>query len=323
MDRKSIWVVCLDLRYEIEPILQLINKAHDLGSSQEMNCVAVCIGECDEKTIEQLGQNGADLVIHAYYQGNEKREAVEILKQMIEKYEPEIIMFQGNNQGKYLAAVCATAFEVGLIADCVDIQISSDGDFIFSRAALNESIIADIKVVNSNIKMCTVKQNSFPSKHYTFEKACEVICFTNNIVINNRKIEVLERHEVVDADENRNWQTDKLVFGVGRGVTNKVYLNYINQLAKRYNATVVGTRAAVEAGMIEKRRQVGQSGYSITPDIYIAFGISGACQHIVGIKNAKLIMAINRDEKASIFDYADYKIVDSVEVILDEWMSIL
>ncbi len=323
MASKEIWVVCVNMEYELDPILQLINKAYDLARSKEMNSVAVCIGENDEKTISLFAQNGADSVLEAKYKGNDKTEVAEILKQMIKKYEPEMIMFPGESMGKYLASVCATTFQAGLTADCVDISLSADGDFIFSRAALNDSVIANIKVVNSNIKMCTVKKNAFLNKNYVFKKECKVIDFNYDININSNKIVVLERDEAVAEENDSNWKSANVVFGIGRGVVSKTYVDYIFKLAHRYGAAVVGTRAIVEAGILEEKRQVGQSGHSISPDIYIAFGISGACQHIVGIKNAKTIIAINKDEKAAIFDYADYKIVNSVESIIDEWIKVL
>lgn len=322
MGSKEIWVICIDMKHEMTSILQLINKSYDLSRLKEVNNVAVCIGANEGESVKQLSENGADYVITAKYQGNEKTELAEILKQLIRMYEPEMIMFPGNSVGKYLAAICSTVFQAGLTADCIDISLADDGDYVFSRAALNDSVIANIKTVHSNIKMCTIKKNAFPNKNYVFEKECKVIDFTYSINVDKNKLEVFEREEVSAVEDNINWQNAKIVFAIGRGVTSQTYLDYIYELAHRYDATVVGTRAAVETGMIGGKRQVGQSGYSICPDIYIGFGVSGACQHIVGIKNAKRIIAINKDEKAPIFDYADYKIVDSVESIIDEWIKL-
>ena len=105
-----------------------------------------------------------------------------------------------------------------------------------------------------------------------------------------------------------------IVFGIGRGVNEDTY-EIIKKLAQKIGAEIAGTRAVVEAGVMGKERQVGQSGINISPNVYVAFGISGATQHIVGIKNAKLVIAINQDENATIFDYADYKVVADVNDI--------
>lgn len=320
MGKNEIWVICIDIQHELTSALQLINKAHELSNIKKVSNVAVCIGKNEEALFKLITENGADYILAAQYQGNDEIELAEILKQLIKEHKPEMIMFQGNCLGKYLAAVCSTAFQAGLTADCIDISLADDGDYIFSRAALNNSVIANIRAINSDIKMCTVKKNSFPFRGYLYDKECKVVHFDYDIIQKKSKLEVLERVKKITIEDNLDWQNAKIVFAIGRGVTNKTYLGYIYDLARRYNAIVVGTRAAVETGMVVEKRQVGQSGYSISPDIYISFGVSGACQHIVGIKNARRIIAINKDEKAPMFEYADFKIINSVESIVDEWM---
>lgn len=321
MKRNAIWTICFGGDEERISGLQLVNKAYDLSRKKNVDSVAICIGEVDTDLFQQLTMNGADYIISANYSRHEKADIAEILKQMIQEYTPEMIMFNGNSMGKWLAAVCSTAFSAALTADCIDITLDDNGDYVFSRAALSNSVIARIKAIHTDIKMCTVKKNVFPNKEYEIKKEPEVINFDYEIQSSKSQIEVLSREEFSVMETDMDWQNSKIVFAVGRGVTSQTYLNHINELAKRYHATVVGTRAAVEVGMVDEKRQVGQSGYSICPDIYVGFGISGACQHIVGIKNAKRIIAINKDDKAPIFDFADYKIINSVESVIDEWIT--
>lgn len=108
----------------------------------------------------------------------------------------------------------------------------------------------------------------------------------------------------------------KVVFAIGRGVKEKYTADIIKKLAYKYKAGLIGTRAAVEEGLIDKEQQVGQSGASICPDVYVGFGISGASQHMVGIRNAKLVIAVNSDENAPIFNFADYAIVDNLNNVI-------
>ncbi|URZ01268.1 electron transfer flavoprotein subunit alpha/FixB family protein [Clostridium felsineum] len=323
MNRNEIWVICYNLQCSKTHIFQLVNKAYDLSCINKAHVTAVYIGKNDEEALKSLLQNGADKVLYAEYEEDEQIEIADILKQMISEYVPEMIMFLGNNTGKYLAAVCSTAFQAGLTADCVDISVLDDGDYVFSRAALNDSVIASIKAINCNTKMCTVKNNTFYLKNYNFNKPTHIEKFEYRLLSKKRPHDqILEKKKSTVTMDDINWQSSKLVFAVGRGVLSKQNMEKIKILAVRYGAQVVGTRAAVEEGLIEQKRQVGQSGYSICPDVYVGFGVSGACQHIVGIKNAKQIIAINKDQKAPIFDYADYKIIDTVESIIEEWMKL-
>lgn len=322
--KKDIWVICDDLHIRDVVTLSLINKAYDLGCLNKASVTAVCIGKVHEDDMKSLFENGAEKVLYTELENPSKYEVSEVLKQMIVKWKPELIMFTTNPKDKYLAAVCSNYFEAGLTADCIDISLSEDGKYIFSRTALSDSVIAMIQCINTNIQMCTVKENAFQKKDYHLdfpyyvEKEVYSSCTKNHV-----EMEVLKSINCIPKEKEQNWLNAKIVFAIGRGVSGDKILKQIRELAEHYNAQVVGTRAVVEQGLIDKQWQVGQSGFSISPNIYVGFGVSGACQHIVGIKNAKQIIAINQDENAPIFQYADYKIVETIEAILENWMLIL
>lgn len=120
--------------------------------------------------------------------------------------------------------------------------------------------------------------------------------------------------------QNRNMllESSKIVFGLGRGIKGKNDLELVKKVARKYNAVIAGSRGIVEDGFIEKENQIGQSGISVSPDIYVAIGISGASQHMVGVKNAKKIIAINSCRQAPIFAYADYCIIDDFRNVFGE-----
>lgn len=173
--------------------------------------------------------------------------------------------------------------------------------------------------INSEIEMCTVKNNVFNIGHNIDKKPVNIEFYDykgdreSNISLYTTINRVLNKEK-----NNDDFTSSKLVFVVGRGVKGTETLNLLRKVASKYGAQILGTRAAVEEYLIEKNRQVGQSGISICPDIYVGFGVSGASQHIVGIKNSKIIIAVNKDKSAPIFNYADYAIIEDVTTILLE-----
>ncbi len=239
---------------------------------------------------------------------------------MIKEKQPSLLMFLDNQFAKVVAASLSSRFESGLTADCIDVELDEYGKFIFSRAALNDTVVARIKCINSNFQMCTIKKNSIPIPEAKLENVCgkiEKFDIKIDDELNNSSIEIIER--VIRKDENKiDLNSAKVVLAVGRGVKSLETVSLIKKIAKKLNAEVIATRAAVEDGIIEKERQVGQSAISICPNIYFGFGISGASQHMVGIKNAKIIIAVNSDKEAPIFNYADYAIVDDLNNVLKE-----
>lgn len=172
--------------------------------------------------------------------------------------------------------------------------------------------------------MCTVRKNVFsnyvkeymeqgPVKEYVSETLCA----------RHKGIKKLSS-EICQVISDGKLENASVVFAFGRGIENEKVLKLLYQVADYFGAEVAGTRPVVEDGWLDRSRQVGQSGISIHPSLYFAFGISGASQHIVGIKNAKCIVAINHDEGAPIFEFANYSIVDDCESVLlslAEWIN--
>lgn len=320
MGENYIWVVSDEEAYDSTHVLQILGKAKELAEKKGWHVAVICIGVANQVSFDSLGRFGAEKIYSCSLSTNNTYMRADILKKLIKEEKPSAVFFQSTPNGKYLAAVCSTHFESGLTADCNEINIDEDGEFIFSRAALNDSIIANIKCRNSDIQMCTVKYNVFEVPEFLDSGNTNT-----NIVVKsydcssniNDKVEVIERvMKEFDGEDNNGWQQAKIVFAIGRGVSTAENVRKIENLASKFHAQIIGTRAAVEGKLISKSRQVGQSGASICPNIYVGFGVSGACQHMVGIKNAKVVIAINKDQNAPIFNYADYKIVDDIENIL-------
>lgn len=318
MEPLNIWIVCDDHSYEKKHILQLISRGHELSSKINAVLSVIYIGNKTIQDAKILSGYGVDQIIYADCNSNDVRVRTDIIIQMVHTYRPNVILVPATKDGKYIAATISIEFESGLTAECIDITIEDNNEFIFSRAALSSSVIAAIKCINSKLHLCTVKDNVFEIKKSQNQKSLLLEQFTyqeNNTLVSEQL--VLLQRKLIEARDDNEWQYAKTVFAVGRGVSDQEDLERIHKLAKKFDAEVVGTRAAVEEGLIEKQRQVGQSGVSVCPNVYVGFGVSGASQHIVGMKNSKLIIAINKDKDAPIFDYADYAIVEDVKSIIN------
>ncbi|MBE5991813.1 MAG: electron transfer flavoprotein subunit alpha/FixB family protein [Paenibacillaceae bacterium] len=315
---KEITVICDSQEYDREDVLQLVTKARSLGDASKRKVSVFCVGYMDQERISTLFLYGADRVVFCREEGRfDLPYFTEVIAAMVTEIYPEVILVPATVDGKIIAAVLSTRFEAGLTADCIEIEFDEAGELGFSRAAINDSVTATIKCINCNIMMGTVKKDVF-IKAAGKPREESIVEFTfsgeepkcNGAWVVEERIE-RERKKEIDI------HLFKKVFCIGRGVKDRAVLDRIYKIAEKYDMGIVGTRAVVEEKLIEKERQVGQSGKSISPQIYISFGVSGASQHMVGIKNAAAIIAVNTDRQAAIFDYADYSVVENLESILD------
>jgi len=321
----NIWVVCFEAPWLIsEHSHQLLYKAHSLLEENEATISAVCIGDYDYDLLRSLSKYGADEVIYSKEVCIDYRQISTVLSNLIQSADakPKLILFPATEWGKCVAADLAIKIGAGLTAECIELDVKkakNEYQFTFTRAAINSSVLAQIQCINTTIDMCTCKKNVFTAAELTLDKDVPIHERKSKSVYLPSSVSRILHSELVDYKEkNVALENSHIVFGVGRGVKDKSDLELIEKAAKKYNATIAGTRAIVEEGLIEKRCQVGQSGISISPQLYVAIGISGATQHIVGIKNAKTIISINIDSNAPIFSYSDYCIVDDYKKILPE-----
>jgi len=233
---------------------------------------------------------------------------------LIKKYMPNIILFPSTKIGRDLAPRVAASIETGLTADCIDLEIQ-DGNLIQTRSVYGGNYLADIICPIKRPQMVTVRPNIMEKSERTEKNQPEIIEFPVNIEINQLKTKVIEKIETTVTFVKPIDEADIIVSG-GRGIGSKDNFKIIEELAEVLNAAVGASRASVDAGWISKSCQVGQSGTVVCPDIYIACGISGTTQHLVGMKSSKKIIAINKDPNAPIFEVCDYGIVGDFKVIV-------
>lgn len=319
MSNIQICVVCdnslegFDSHYN----LQLLSKGSVLSQKIGGDVAAICIGAYNENVFANLLDFGATKIIHCNSKEIDARNYANIIERVIIRERPKLIMLQSSIFSKEIAAILSTRLEIGLTADCVDILVDDSLEFIFERAALSDSILAQIKTINCQCSICTIKKGAFKEyyNHCNLSAASHIISEDVHHQEENSKIRILQKYKRKDKTSIDLSKT-KVMFGIGRGIGEAENVKKIEALAQKCKAVVVGTRGVVEEGLLEVERQVGQSGISISPDIYVAFGISGASQHMVGLRNAKQIIAINKDKNAAIFKYANYSIITDVQNVI-------
>lgn len=322
--KTRIWVVCFENPYEIGlHSKQLLCKAKSLMIEDDIKVSAICIGDYVADDLRSLSEYGADEIIYSNETCVDYKQIVSILMEMFknESQKPRLIIFPANEWGKCIAADLAVRIDAGLTAECIDIETHKERNeykFIFTRAAINSTVLAQIQCINTQVCMCTCKENVFTVSNKYPKNNIPVRECKSKILSDSIQLNILKTEHIFIEEKNLTLENAKLVFGIGRGIRDREGLNLITQVAQKYNAAIAGTRAIIEEGFIEKTCQVGQSGISISPEIYVAIGISGATQHIVGIKNAKIIIAINTDERAPIFSYANYCIIEDYKNIFKE-----
>lgn len=325
MKNHPILVIC-DLEPKTdEHVFQIVSKARELAEQSQKKILVTDVGIYDENRLRNFAEYGAHGVVFfdCGQQRPEMRCYSSIIESVIREYTPEIVLFPATESGKNIASIISVRFEAGLTADCIDVVYDASQVFHFHRAAISNSVIADIIGINSNISMGTVKKDVFRKKNFVKDDSFEIISkniFPNEMPAEYRD-EILKAVPLEQKEETIDINLFSVVFCIGRGAEKKETVQKIYQLAEKYHACVTGTKAVIDDQILSKAFQVGQSGKSISPKIYIGLGVSGASQHLVGIKNAEIVIAVNQDENAPIMQQANYAIVDDVNAFLDKMLE--
>ncbi len=306
--------------YSIRPVVkQLITKARDLKEKLWNQRIMVCvIGPRInyENIINELGEYGADEVVivcdnritkynHNYFS--------EIFTQIAQKYPPRAILIGATTQGKEIASYTATKLNTGLTADCTNLDISETHLLLSTRPTFGGQLTADI-LCRTFPQMATVQENVF--KETKIEHSTTAIFNWIDIDKIENKIETIK--SIKKELKSKDLTSANVVVAGGAGACQNDGFALIYQLAQKLNAAVAGSREAFEKGYITKSQQIGQTGKTVAPALYIAVGISGANQHLAGIKNSGKIISINKDENAPIFKHSDIALVGNLFEILPE-----
>lgn len=314
-----MWVIAEQENGQLMNVtFELLGAAKELCAKLEEKCCAVLVTAAAGELPQQLIAAGADVVYvveDAKYADYDTELYTDAICQMSKKYDPASIMFGATDDGRDLAPRVAARLHTGLCADCTALDVTDDKLVAWTRPALGGNICATIICDVNRPQMGTVRPKVFKPAEMDNNRTGEVIAFTPEAGAVSRvelvKKEALSSENAVKIDE-----ADMIAAG-GRGFGSKENFDVLEQLAALFeNSAVAGTRAAIDEGWLTHSQQVGQSGKSVTPHIYFACGISGAIQHLSGMKDSDIIIAINKDAEAPIFTVANYGIVGDVNVIL-------
>ena len=314
-----MWVIAEQENGQLMNVtFELLGAAKELCAKLEEKCCAVLVTAAAGELPQQLIAAGADVVYvveDAKYADYDTELYTDAICQLSKKYDPASIMFGATDDGRDLAPRVAARLHTGLCADCTALDVTDDKLVAWTRPALGGNICATIICDVNRPQMGTVRPKVFKPAELDNTRTGEVIAFTPEAGAVSRvelvKKEALSSENAVKIDE-----ADMIAAG-GRGFGSKENFDVLEQLAALFeNSAVAGTRAAIDEGWLTHSQQVGQSGKSVTPHIYFACGISGAIQHLSGMKDSDIIIAINKDAEAPIFTVANYGIVGDVNVIL-------
>lgn len=293
--------------------------------SKELNCEAeaVIIGNKTEG-IEELGKYGIKKVLLAQNERLEKYSTTafaKVLAEVCKSKEADVILLSATSMGKDLGPRAAAKLEAGLAADCIDLKIENN-DIIATRPVYAGKALVNVKLT-SPVKIFVLRPNVFKADaSYSEKPETENI----NIDLNDSDFSAQVK-EIVVSNEKLDVAEANIIVSGGRGLKEPDNFKYVENLAKVLGAAVGASRAVVDAGWRPHSEQVGQTGKTVSPSLYIACGISGAIQHLAGMSSSKCIVAINKDKDAPIFQIADYGIVGDVFEILpaltDEFKKLL
>ena len=299
---------------------ELANKAQELAArldNAEVNALLISKKGLAQEYREAFVNSGISKIYTAedekfetYNTDYFAKAAVDIVKEI----QPEILLIGATNQGRDLAPRISTALHTGLTADCTGLDINEKGQLAATRPTFGGQLMATILCKNLP-QMATVRPKVFKPAEKDNIKPADIIYKTVNLDEIEKKVELLEFHKKLTTEINELDSAEIIVAG-GRGMKNAEGFKLLKEFADKIGAAVGASRAAVEMGLASHDMQVGQTGKTVTPKLYIACGISGAIQHTIGMDKSEKIIAINKDEKAPIFEIADYGMVgDAFEII--------
>jgi electron transfer flavoprotein alpha subunit len=286
---------------------EITSKAKEFGGE-----ISVCIiGKGVEALAPQLAKYGADkiyVVDGPEFENYIPETFVQAFAQVVQKVQPSVILASSSAQGKDLMPAVAARLKVGTISDCVEIK--KEGDKVVAKRPIYAGKAYVMIEAVGNPQVISVRPNALGIKEVAGAGAVEKVA----VSLDTSKIKAVAKSVVIAASEEPDQTEAEIIVSGGRGMKGPENFKMIEDLAKLFGptATTGASRAAVDAGWRDHAFQVGQTGKTVSPNLYVAAGISGAIQHMAGMGTAKVIVAINKDPEAPIFTKADYGVVDDL-----------
>ncbi len=318
-DYRGVWVFCEQRKGQIQSVVfELLGEGRKLADELRTQLSAVLLGNDVRDKVDELIWRGADKVylvespqLHDY----QDDPYTEVLTDLIRDFKPAVVLTGATSIGRSLIPRVAVKLETGLTADCTRLEIDkSKGLLLQTRPAFGGNIMATIICPNHRPQMATVRHKVMKEAKVDRARRGEVI------EIEPKRPRLVSRTKLLDVvqelEATVNLAEADIIVSGGRGLGGQENFKLIHELALTLGGAVGASRATVDSGWIPYSHQVGQTGRTVSPKIYIACGISGAIQHLIGMQSSKIIVAINKDSDAPIFKVATYGIVgDLFEVV--------
>ncbi len=317
---KNIFVLAEQHKGELQPItLELLSESKRLARKLEGDVICILFGQSEDHLYPILGHYGADTVLavegedlHHY----STKMYVSVLQDLTTSYEPWIFLLGSTPMGREVGPALAAKIGTGLVTDCNILDIDQNDQLIMTKFIYGGQASANLIIPNSRPQMATIRPGVIDAEGPDFTEKAEIIKFS----INSSKDLVSPGTRVVGFVEGDPKSIDlsdaEIIVAGGRGMDDTTHFSLITDLAETINGSVGGSRVAVDKGWISHERQVGLSGKTTMPKLFMACAISGAIQFQAGMRESKHILAINKDRYAPIFKIADLKILGDVHQIL-------
>ncbi|MFC1904050.1 FAD-binding protein [Chloroflexota bacterium] len=318
---RGVWVfVEQTMGKPAEVSWELLGIGADLAKARRTELCAVVVGDKVENLCQEsfaYGAAKAYLVDDPVFRNYRTEPYYRAICHLIEKYKPETLLMGATGLGRDLAGAVATKIQTGLTADCTGLSVDEKGFLLQTRPAFGGNIMATILTERTRPQMSTVRPHVMPLPKKSPSRKGEIVRESVPFKEADFAVRVLQV-----IDERKEGEVDvaaaDVIISGGRGMCAKENFTILQELADELEGVVGCSRGAVEAGWMPVERQVGQTGKTVRPKIYIACGISGAIQHLVGMQESDVIIAINRDWQAPIFEVANYGIVGDVLQVVPE-----
>ena len=323
-DYKGVWVFAEQREGHLQKVaLELLGKGKEIANTIGVELTAVLLGDNVKNIAEELVAHGADKVLLAdspLLKNYTTDGYTKVICDLVNERKPEILFIGASNIGRDLGPRVAARLSTGLTADCTSLEIDAENNnLLMTRPAFGGNLMATIICTEHRPQMATVRPGVFEklAKNPEAKGVIEDIKFELSESDIRTKVEEIVKSVkgVMDISEA------KVLVAGGRGVGSKENFEQLKELADAFGGSVAASRAAIDNGWLDKAYQVGQTGKTVRPNLYIACGISGAIQHLAGMQESDYIIAINKDEAAPMMQAADLALVGDLNKIIPELIA--
>lgn len=325
-DYKGVWIFAEQREGKILDVsLELLGEGRKIADKLKVKLTAVLLGEKLDSMSKELAKHGADSVLvveDEFLNVYTTQVYTRVIAELINKRKPEIVLIGATTIGRDLAPRLAARVKTGLTADCTSLDIDEENlNLLMTRPAFGGNIMATIVCTKHRPQMSTVRSGVMAKAKFNPSKVGEIekISFELEKQDSNTKIiDIIKK-----VKQQVSLEAAEFIVSGGRGLGNKEGFELLKKLADTLGGEVGSSRGCVDAGWIDQNHQVGQTGKTVRPKIYIACGISGAIQHLAGMSSSDCIIAINKDKDAPIFNVANYGIVGDLYEVVPNLIKLL